>query len=265
MRDRKTVDKLEKEAEELAASGRRLMNRDRYVLVFVLVMVTIVANALLSQGIAGMALVFTSLTLTLAVTLVTSHAERKTLVLAGFLVAAIFASAVLAQLLGQETLTRFAYKIAVISMGLIVPAVIGRRILQHPTVTLNTVAGAADIYLMFGFVFAAIYSFVGDAILLWQPQLVASIGAAATPAQAFFIGGRIPVPSDFLYYSFVTLTTVGYGDLTASTGIGRMLSVTEALLGQLYLVTVVAVLVSNMGRKPSDDPTGGRQLEGAAF
>jgi len=51
-----------------------------------------------------------------------------------------------------------------------------------------------------------------------------------------------------MYYSFVTLTTVGYGDLTASTAIGRMLSVTEALVGQLYLVTVVAILVSNMGR-----------------
>ncbi len=56
------------------------------------------------------------------------------------------------------------------------------------------------------------------------------------------------MPSDFVYYSFVTLTTVGYGDLTASTGIGRMLSVTEALVGQLYLVTVVAILVSNLGR-----------------
>jgi uncharacterized membrane protein len=252
MRDNKTVDKLEREAEELAASGKRLMNKDRYVLVFVLVMATIIVNAFLSQGVLGMGLVFTSLTLTLVVTLVTSEAERRTLVSAGFLVAVIFAVAIVAQLVGQQTVTRFAYKFAVISMGLIVPAVIGRRILQHPTVTLNTVAGAADIYLMFGFVFAAVYSFVGDAILLWQPQLVANLSAATTPAQAFFIGGRVPVPSDFLYYSFVTLTTVGYGDLTASTGVGRMLSVTEALLGQLYLVTVVAVLVSNIGGRRGD-------------
>ena len=53
----------------------------------------------------------------------------------------------------------------------------------------------------------------------------------------------------------MTPTTVGYGDLTASTGIGRMLSVTEALVGQLYLVTVVAILVSNLGRgrTPSEE------------
>ena len=56
---------------------------------------------------------------------------------------------------------------------------------------------------------------------------------------------------DYLYFSFVTLTTVGYGDLAARGDVGRMLAVTEALLGQLYLVTVVALLVANVGgRRP---------------
>jgi Ion channel len=41
---------------------------------------------------------------------------------------------------------------------------------------------------------------------------------------------------------------VGYGDLTARTDVGRMLAVSEALIGQLYLVSVVALLVSNIGR-----------------
>ncbi len=55
-----------------------------------------------------------------------------------------------------------------------------------------------------------------------------------------------------MYYSFVTLSTLGYGDLTARTDLGRMLSVSEALLGQLYLVSVVALLVANLGRsRPS--------------
>ena len=218
------------------------------MVVFVLIMVTILLNAFLSENAVGMVLVATSLTLTLAVTLVTSNAKRRTAVLAGGFVALLFAGAILSLAIGLPAASRLAYKLAVISMGLIVPAVIGRRIVRHPRITLNTVAGAADIYLLFGLVFAAVYSFVGGAILLWQPALVAHAGAAATPAQAFFVSARMPLPSDFIYYSFVTLTTVGYGDLTASTGIGRMLSVTEALLGQLYLVTVVAVLVSNMGR-----------------
>jgi voltage-gated potassium channel Kch len=49
-----------------------------------------------------------------------------------------------------------------------------------------------------------------------------------------------------VYFSFATLTTVGYGDLTARTDLGRTLAVMEALLGQLYLVTVVSVGVANL-------------------
>jgi voltage-gated potassium channel Kch len=49
-----------------------------------------------------------------------------------------------------------------------------------------------------------------------------------------------------VYFSFATLTTVGYGDLTARTDLGRTLAVMEALLGQLHLVTVVSVGVANL-------------------
>ncbi len=51
-----------------------------------------------------------------------------------------------------------------------------------------------------------------------------------------------------LYFSFTSLTTVGYGDLTARTNLGHTLSVSEALLGQIYLVTVVSLIVANLGR-----------------
>ena len=51
---------------------------------------------------------------------------------------------------------------------------------------------------------------------------------------------------DFIYFSYATLTTVGYGDLVAATNLGRSLAITEALLGQIYLVTVVALIVGNL-------------------
>ena len=44
----------------------------------------------------------------------------------------------------------------------------------------------------------------------------------------------------------MTLTTVGYGDLTAAGGFGRSLAVLEAMFGQMYLVTVVALLIANL-------------------
>jgi hypothetical protein len=74
-----------------------------------------------------------------------------------------------------------------------------------------------------------------------------TIGRAAAP---FFAGGQPASVASCLYYSFTTLATVGYGDLTARSNLGHTLSVSEALLGQIYLVTVVSVLVANLRRNP---------------
>ena len=72
------------------------------------------------------------------------------------------------------------------------------------------------------------------------------VGVFAPP---FFAGGEPAVSTSLLYYSYSTLTTVGFGDLTASSDLGRMLSVLEALVGQLYLVTIVALVIGNLGRQ----------------
>ena len=62
----------------------------------------------------------------------------------------------------------------------------------------------------------------------------------------FFVQTSHATLPNFLYFSFITQTTVGYGDFTAAGNLGRALASLEALVGQLYLVTVVAVLVSRM-------------------
>jgi voltage-gated potassium channel Kch len=65
----------------------------------------------------------------------------------------------------------------------------------------------------------------------------------------FFAQQGTATTADYLYFSFVTLTTVGYGDLSARGGLGRATAVIDALLGQIYLVTVIALLVSQLGRR----------------
>jgi voltage-gated potassium channel Kch len=82
--------------------------------------------------------------------------------------------------------------------------------------------------MLFGFVYGALDRFGGD---------------------PFFADGSLATVSRCLYFSFATLTTVGYGDLVARTDTGHTLAVFEALLGQIYLVTVVSLIVSNLGRR----------------
>jgi hypothetical protein len=113
------------------------------------------------------------------------------------------------------------------------------RILRaRQTVTLEAVFGVLSVYILlgmlFGFIFGAIDRFGGN---------------------PFFAGGQPATAAHCLYYSFTTLTTVGYGDLTARTNLGHTLSVSEALLGQIYLVTIVSLIVANLGRsRPAAGP-----------
>lgn len=104
---------------------------------------------------------------------------------------------------------------------------------RRKTITVNaeTVAGALAIYLLLGVTFGAVYG------------VIDSIGT--TPV---FGPGVEASSSTRLYFSFVTLATLGYGDVTPDGGSARAAAVLEAIVGQLYLVTVVAVVVSNLGR-----------------
>jgi hypothetical protein len=123
---------------------------------------------------------------------------------------------------------------------LIAPVVILNRIIRHETVGLETILGAICVYVLIGIAFAGIYAGVND----------------AEPA-GFFAQHVVPNNVDFLYFSFVTITTVGFGDLTAGTSTGRVLVTFEALIGQIFLVTLVARLVGMYGvtiRRPRAGP-----------
>ena len=110
-------------------------------------------------------------------------------------------------------------------------AVIVRRLSGHLVVSMRTITGALSVYLLLGLFCTYMYVLVGD---------IRNDGFFAQP------GPHSPVT--YLYFSFVTLTTVGYGDYSAGSDVGRMMAVIEALVGQLYLVTVVAIVIGNIGR-----------------
>ena len=106
-----------------------------------------------------------------------------------------------------------------------------RHFREEGRVTVQTMFGVLCIYLLLGSLFAFAYG------------ILDAVGSAPFFAQ-IDSGGT----SDYLYFSFSTLTTTGYGDLTAGTDLGRSFAITEQLLGQIYLVTVVAVIIGNLSR-----------------
>ena len=112
--------------------------------------------------------------------------------------------------------------IAVIALVLLV------QIFRSGRVTHVRIQGAIAVYLLFGVAWAHSYRMVE----LLHP------GSFTTPA------GEMSVPSDWIYFSFVTLTTVGYGDITPVSTLARALAIGEALVGQLYLAIMVARLVA---------------------
>ena len=118
----------------------------------------------------------------------------------------------------------------VLALGLIAaPIVILRRIAAHDEVTATTVWGAISAYLAFGIAFSFIYGSVHG----FMPDAFNDV-----------IDGGV---GEFNYFSFVTLTTLGYGDLTPAVELTRALVVFQTVIGQVFLVVVVARVVSLLG------------------
>jgi hypothetical protein len=117
--------------------------------------------------------------------------------------------------------------ILIVLLALLTPMSVIRRLLQHRTVTLSTLIGAVSVYLLI----PVTYFYVFIAV---NRDLGGDFFATRQPTQSF------------MYFSLTTVTTTGYGDLTAQTNLGRLLANSESVIGQLYLVTVVAMIVGLM-------------------
>ena len=114
----------------------------------------------------------------------------------------------------------------------VVPIIVIRRISQHTVVSMRTLLGAITAYLQIGVAFAALF----QAVDVWSTL------------PAF---GQPRVSSAFTYLSLTTMSTLGIGDIVPTTELSRLLVASEAVLGQVFLVTIVAIVVSQFagGRK----------------
>ena len=168
--------------------------------------------------------------LTLIIAFGTSRVRRRTMRLAyvGTGVALVLAIS-LAAASSYVDQTRSAGGIYTILAALLFvsPAVIMGRIVTYKRVTGQSLLAALSAYLMIGLFFAFLYLAIN------------SLGS-----DPFFAQGPNHNPAVFVYMSYITMTTTGYGDFTPGTDLGRAFVALEALIGQIFLVTTVARLVS---------------------
>jgi hypothetical protein len=181
------------------------------------------------QRAIGTVLVAATLLLALNAAEIRASALHAAVVVVGVIVAAV----IIASLAGSDSTAAAITAIASALMIIVAPPAVAVGVLRHlqatRTVTVTVVAGVLCLYMLLGLFFAFVY------------VAVENLGGAP-----FFANGASAVPARSVYFSFVTLTTTGYGDYSARTNFGHTLSVTEALLGQIYLVTIVAAIVSRL-------------------
>lgn len=199
---------------------------DSYFLLLVMVFLTILLLGLVDMTADNLADLLVSVLAgaMLTVALRTSNAPGRLVVAAAVLATFTVAVHFVALVVGVDISLRWLVLVWFL-LSVVAPGFVLARVLRHPKVTLETIFGVICVYLLIAV--TATFAFI----------LISSVGAEP------FFGNPEPTMS-FMYFSIVTISTLGYGDLAPNGDFGRMVAAFEAVVGQVFLVTVVARLVS---------------------
>jgi len=200
--------------------------RDAFGLVFVLVIATYVLTSLLTNRDWGAVALTVATSATSVVALTSSHAKPRLVRLAIRLAGLTILLAAISAISGGHLALDLASVVQITLLAIAMTAVLG-RIVSTSEVSSRTILGALSVYAALGLLFTYLYGTI-DRL---QPG-------------PFFEGVAHPSGSDILFFSYTTLTTTGYGNLVPGGQPGRMVTGLEMMLGQIFLVTLVAGLVS---------------------
>jgi Ion channel len=202
----------------------------RYGGVLLLILAVTVFALIASDGGAARTIELFAAGAVLLVAVLTSRAPAATRRLASAgVVILVLVAGVTAAFVGPHPAFTFAgiTILLAVTAGIILAGLV--RLVIERGVVLQAVFGALAVYMLVGLTFAFL------------------IGALATAGSVpYFASGTDATQNARVYFSFTALTTTGFGDYTAATRAGRALAVLEMLVGQLYLVTVIATLVGNL-------------------
>ncbi|HVV91536.1 MAG TPA: ion channel [Solirubrobacterales bacterium] len=214
-----------------APGGERWLRRaesftDAFGLVFGLVVVTYVLTSLLGNSGWSSVLVMVGVSTTSVVALSSSHVRPHWVHLAFYLSALGMLLAVIAAASGNDDWLDVGALVQVLLLAAAMAAVLV-RVITSAEVNARTILGAISVYTVLGLLFAFVYEAIGR-----------------IQGSPFFENHPHLHHSDYIFFSYTTLTTTGYGDLVPGGQPGRMLAGLEMLLGQIFLVTLVAGLVA---------------------
>ena len=200
--------------------------RDAFGLVFALVIVTYVLTSLLeNRGWSAVVLV-TATSATSVVALVSAHARPRLVRVAIALSTLTIVLAAIGAASGNRDWLSLSSAVQITLLAIAMTAVL-HRVVTTADVGSRTILGALSVYTVLGILFTFLYGTV-----------------ERIQGGSFFEGVVHPSGGDFLFFSYTTLTTTGYGDLVPGGQPGRMLAGLEMMAGQIFLVTLVAGLVS---------------------
>jgi voltage-gated potassium channel len=213
---------------------RGVHGRSVYLLMSLLALVAM--GPWLTEHLVGRALWELLLTL---VTLSSMHmlrASRGRALISGLLALPTLASLWLRQLVPAVGLSKLALVLLTLFLLYTTVAVL-LRVFGEETVTTDTLSAALCVYLLMGFIWGSLYGLI---YLLTPSGFI--LPTWWTPAKEQGIATDVPL-NLMVYFSFTTLTTVGYGDVLPVNGYARAAVVLEAVLGHFYLAVLVARLV----------------------
>lgn len=206
--------------------GRAERVRDAFGLVLALVLITYVLTSLLADhGWPGV-LICLTVSATSVVALVSSHVQHRFVRMAIWLSLLSLALSAIQAIGGGHLWLNLASLIQILLLSIAMAAVL-RRTVTTPNVGARTILGAISVYTVLGLLFTYVYATIGR-----------------IQNSPFFEGHPHTHAGDFLFFSYTTLTTTGFGDLVPGGQPGRMISGLEMMIGQIFLVTLVAGLVS---------------------
>jgi hypothetical protein len=216
---------------------RNLIGPDGFLPVLILILLAMIAPPLIGDSHLGATIsVLTGATALLLTVYRSTQRRRVRRVFVAYVAAAAIATTISYSLRGIDAYAD-SHRLQVIlwlNLAVLVLAfpLVLLRAFQHRRITVNTMCATLTAYLIIGLMFTTVYRIFGE---------------LAPPFFAQFQTGGQATPGEYTYFSFIVLTTVGFGDFTPGSDPARAFVMIEAVIGQIFLVTMLARVVAMLG------------------